>query len=36
MLRRVKDILDYTHIIISSPEGKYDDDGGVIFYWSFL
>jgi len=26
LLRRVYDIFIFTHIIISSPESKYDDD----------
>jgi len=35
MLRRVNDIFYYTHINISSPESKYENDD-VIFYNSFL
>jgi hypothetical protein len=36
LLRRVYDILRYTHIIIFSPESKYENDDDVIFYNSFL
>jgi len=35
LLRRVNDILIYTHITISSPESKYENDD-VMFYNSFL
>jgi hypothetical protein len=31
LLRRVYDILMNTHIIISSPESKYENDGDVMF-----
>jgi len=30
LLKRVYDILIYTHINISSPEGNYEDDGDVM------
>ncbi|MCX6327161.1 MAG: hypothetical protein NT144_11010 [Bacteroidia bacterium] len=35
LLKRVYDILINTHIIISSPESKYENDD-VIFYNSLL
>ncbi|MDO9341242.1 MAG: hypothetical protein Q7T72_12045 [Bacteroidales bacterium] len=35
LLKRVYDILVYTHITISSPESKYENDD-VKFYNSFL
>ena len=30
LLKRVYDIFDYKHIIISSPESKYENDDGVL------
>jgi len=36
LLRRVYDILIYTHIIISSPESKYENDDDAIFDNSFV
>jgi hypothetical protein len=36
LLRRVYDILINTHIIISSPESKYENDDDVMFYKAFL
>jgi hypothetical protein len=36
LLRRVYDILMHTHIIISSPESKYENDDDVMFYKPLL
>jgi len=36
LLRRVYDILIHTHINISSPESKYENDDMIMIYNSFL
>jgi len=36
LLRRVYDIIIYAHIIISSPESKYENDGVLMIYNTFL
>jgi hypothetical protein len=36
LLRRVYDNIILTHIIISSPESKYENDDVMMFYSTFL
>ena len=36
LLRRVYDILNYTHINITSPERKDENDDVMLFYSTFL
>jgi hypothetical protein len=36
LLKRVYDIFIYIHIIVTSPESKYENDDDVMIYCTFL